>query len=512
MADEHGTSTIRVMPRQLTSRVMIALSAALLVGCGSTAQVTGTRQVSAAATGTDGLAVSPTDGGVAPTAPATGVPVGGGPTGGAGAGASGGPVGPVEAGVGPPAALGQVLSPTVFKVGLQYSSNAQATLGAIGASSSSNAPDFKVSVQAVIDYVNRHGGVAGRRMVPVYNDVDATATPQQESEQACTQWSQDDHVSIALPASAVEDNNALRTCMGKAGIPVIYSNVFSTTLASSFAGSPLWAESIGASVESYARTYVAGLAAQRFFSGAKVGVVYYDGAAFKTALQSALLPALKAAGVADPATYGASISGASDLGAGSSQMSAAVLSFRSKGVDRVLFFEPWAGYFAFLNAAQAQGYRPRYGLTSQEAPEVALSLGLVSADQLADSRLVSWWPLADVRDYAKYVGPRYRVCLSIFKQAGVGVASDRTGLGTELAMCESLLITQDVYSRAPATLTGGVFTRGLEALGSRVAYATRPLGSFGPGKHYGASVYYAGHFDAACGCFALDPAPHAMKP
>lgn len=505
----------RVVHRVATGVALLALTA-----CGSTVQLSGT--AAGPGTTTDGLGLSGTAGGTPGDGPGTNgpVPQGAGSTDRTGVGpgvnpqpgqpSAGGTSGGAAGGVTSGSSGSRILSPSVVKVGLQYSSNASATLSALGSSSQGRSGDPKASYHAVINYVNKHGGVAGRRMQAVFDDVDATASPSRMSQQSCTKWSQDERVSVALPASAVQDNALLRTCMGKAGIPVMYGNVFSTTRANSFASSPLWLESIGTSLESYARTYVAGLARQGFFKGGKVGVVYYESPDFKAALQSALLPALKQAGVPAPEIYAANISGASDLSNGSAQMSSAVLNFRSAGVNKVMFFEPWVGYFTFLKAAENQGYFPQYALTSQSAPEVMMSLGLASAASLKNAKLVSWWPLADVRDISKYLGPRQQLCQSIYRNAGVTIPSDRTAFGGLLNLCENILLVADAYRGAPAQLRALDFTLGLERLGLKAQFATKPSGGFASNRHWGATTYYPGTFDSDCGCFKLLPSRYNM--
>lgn len=164
------------------------------------------------------------------------------------------------------------LVPAVFKIGMQYSGNANAAMSSIGGSTFKD--DRRPENDAVIAWINKHGGIGGRPASPVYNDIDATANPSAESEAACTQWTQDAHVSFAIPRSAVADNDLLRTCLKKAGVPSMVEQTSRTTEAD-LRSSPLWFEPEALSLNAYARTYVEGLARQGFFASGKVGVVYY---------------------------------------------------------------------------------------------------------------------------------------------------------------------------------------------------------------------------------------------
>jgi hypothetical protein len=403
------------------------------------------------------------------------------------------------------------LTPSTFKIGLQYSANANAALAAIGSKGVKGDP--KQINNAVIDWINRHGGIGGRRAIAAYNNLDATASPAAESQSACTQWAQDNHVQFAVPTSAVEDNNLMRACLGRAGIPALYGNLFTQTLDSSFAANPLWFEPNNPSLDTYAKTYVAGLDAQGFFDSGKVGIVYYNQPPFSTALNRVLLPALKKAGVATPFTFAANINGVSDLASGTTQMASAVLNFHSRGINRVMFFEPWVGYFAFLTVASTQGYHPLYGFSSQEAINVARQLGLLPATQLVGSYLVSWFPAADIGNPTHYLGPRLKLCQSIFRKAQVAIpnyTSDATGYIGALVDCEDLLLVWEAYKNAPARLGPADFGLGLNSLGAKLPLASHPFATLSTSKHWGASQWWPGRYSTKLGYFVVTGPPHPI--
>ena len=131
-------------------------------------------------------------------------------------------------------------------------------------------------------------------------------------------------------------------------------------------------------------------------------------------------------------------------------------------------------------------------------------------DQLRNARIVSWNPMTDTRDYAKYGGSRLALCDRIFKDAGIARGSDQTTYWGQLRGCENLLVVQDAYRSAPARLTPEVFTRGMESLGGGVQLATRPGGSFTATKHWATVRYWHGRFDVARETFVLEAKPHAI--
>ncbi|MDP9101904.1 MAG: hypothetical protein M3N21_07145 [Actinomycetota bacterium] len=509
--------------RRAPQIALAAATALLVTACGSTAVTAGRSsagtgdatlqgQAGASQQGATGLGSGSTStGGTAAVGGTTGALTGSGTSGTAGSAGTGTPTSTgntVPGGTQGSGSLSGALVPATFTIGLQYSGNANAAMAAVGGGAFKD--DRRPENDAVIAWINKHGGIAGRPASPIYNNIDATANPQTESQSACAQWTQDNHVAIAFPRSAVADNDLLRACLKRAGVPAVVLQT-SRTLGSSFASSPLWFEPTALSLGQYARTYVRGLAGTGFFKTGKVGVVYYDNASFPAALKSDLLPELKAAGVPSPELYGASIDSASTLGSGSQQMSSAVLAFRSKGVTKVLFFEPWVGYFEFLNNAKSQQYHPEYGLSSQEGPQLAMDLGLVPADQLAGARVVSWTPASDVRHFQPFLGPRIKLCTQIYRDAGIVIASDQTSYGFQMTDCEYLMLIQDAYRSAPHRLVAADFVHGAEALGDSQVLATRTRGGFGPTKHWGIDQYWTGHFDTAQSTFVIDSSAQQVR-
>lgn len=511
----------------------LGLSSVLLTACGSTVQLSGQEASSVAARvpagdglsgpavgSVDGLGGSPAGAGPASSGEgATGAvgpgagPAGTGTAAGTQGGASGVATGAAPGAAAPPAAStpGQALEPKIFKIGLQYSDNGGAALKSTTGGSFS--ADGRDAARAVLAWINKNGGIAGRKAEPAFANADATASPTAIAQEACAQWTQDDKVALAVPTIAVQDTDLMRTCLGRAKTPAFMGYVASKTAASALREAPLWFEAGTLSLESYSRTTVQALKDQGLFGAdAKVGVVYFDRKPFSTVLQSTLLPALRAAGLKDVVTFGASIDGAQTLASGGNEMSSAVLNFRSAGVNRVIFFEPWLGYFTFMNNAESQNYRPTYGLTSQQGPQLAMDLGFVPPAQLVGAKIVSWNPMTDTRDYTRYLGPRLATCTNIYKEAGVVRGADQTAYWQQLLTCENLLLIQEAYRTAPARLAPDAFGAGLRAIGNKAAFATRTAGSFSATKQTSIAQYWHGAYDSARKTFVLSGAARPIVP
>src|SRR5436190_2714181 len=174
--------------------VLIGAAVVLISGCGTT--VTG---VKTSGGGNQGLSVPSVPGAVGPTS-------GGGPgtsstAAGAGPGAvsgsaaeSGGASGGGSAtGVAGGAGNGPGLTASTIYVGDAYdpdTASADAALGAAGA----NPGDTKAETEAVLNYINGHGGIAHRKVVPVWYRLNLNQPISTSAESACQTWTQDHKV------------------------------------------------------------------------------------------------------------------------------------------------------------------------------------------------------------------------------------------------------------------------------------------------------------------------------
>ena len=242
----------------------------LLAGCASTAQRNGT-QIAATdrgpLAGVDGSAGTT---GTAATGSANGSTasrVGRATTGTGRAGTATPGSGTLSTG-GSPTGDGATAAGDALKVGVMWSSDANTVIGSTG--SAMKVPDARDMYKAVIDYVNKSGGIGGHPVEPAFYDAQMTRSSVEVSQGACTQWTQDDHVFAALPSATFQDNDALRTCMANAGVLTVYAGVYSTTKESDFASSPLWFEPDTLSLERFATVFAAGLQQQGFFQGTKI--------------------------------------------------------------------------------------------------------------------------------------------------------------------------------------------------------------------------------------------------
>jgi hypothetical protein len=202
--------------------------ALLLTGCGSTAlrggvaapDAQGVDIVDGTTGGVDipGGSTGGTTGGAtgSATGGSTGVAFGttgsSGTTGATGGGASGATGG---------STTGGTTSKKPLRVGIP-GADVTAIFAAFG--KADQAPDDPyATIRALIKYINEHGGVGGRPIVPVIHNVDATGDTSTEQQKACQDFTQDNKVDIVLDGLGMP---LLAACLAKAGIADIGTTLY----------------------------------------------------------------------------------------------------------------------------------------------------------------------------------------------------------------------------------------------------------------------------------------------
>lgn len=398
----------------------------------------------------------------------------------------------------PQVAMGRGVTTDTITVGFEYYENVQAASQAIVGADFGN-PDPVAYQRAVVTDINRRGGLYGRKIRVIEHGYDSGTTSTEEddrnAEAACAKFTQDHEVFAVLSTfDHVTDN--FDACLTKGGVAHVNVAAFGGA-AGRVRANPSLVAPANLDLTRVARVTVEGLAANGFFDGdVKIGLLRVDTPSIEEAARDGTKRALARLGLRLDAEEAVP----PNLSGGSAQASAAVLRFRQAGIDRVLFIVPSGlGPIVFGNAAESQGYRPRYGLSSLDQPIAAADT--VPPEQLVGSRTVGWLPLADIHDYRKRAPNGVRE--ACFKQlARHGIPLD--GLSPEYAAaqtCELFSFFQHALAQTPGDLTLGGFVGGVDRLGttfrSALTFGTR----LQPGKHAGAAAYRPGAYVTACSCF-----------
>jgi hypothetical protein len=504
--------------RRLSLRPAVAVATAALglAACGSTVQQSS--QVQGTATGVDGGL-----GAVTPTTAPTAAPVGTGGTGG-GTGWLPGHVLPSatagSATAGPGAVAGAAAAVpvsgrgwdrTTVSVGIITNSDIQQVATTLGVSSLDSG-DQKADAEAMIAALNARGGLFGRKVKGYYYDVHTTDDRENAAQRSCTFFTQD-HPVIAVISGAVEnDTDNFRACMARAHTMVLAGGAqpFDDKVFSSLQGEyyllpyPSWND--------LAPTLADRLAAQGYFSGwntttgaaattaAKVGVLALDTPILRR-VADALSRELTRVGHKPYESY---------FYSDQASAQAAVLRFRADGITHVISTDQFL--FLFMNNADSQGYRPRYGISTPNAPGLLLQ-GTVPANQLVGAMGVGFMPDLDVDEHndPRTLPPAQASCLALMAKHGVSYPPEkRFARAYEKLFCDAFTLL------AAATVRGGGLgpdqvRLGVAAAGASLRSSFTFASILGNGVYAEPGAVLDLAWGAACGCFRYSGTLHGFR-
>ena len=409
------------------------------------------------------------------------------------------------------------ITASTITIGLPYSVNGAAANSAAGGAGITQG-DEKGEQAAVIDDINRHGGVLGRKIVPVWHAIDALSNDSVDSQyqSACADFTQDHHVfAIFFGGSPI-----IEQCAQKAGAVAIYENL-SVSSAQTFAQFPSYVEVSMLDLNRMLLNEAISLGRQNYFAPwnattsqlaatgqAKVGIISYDKPDFRYAVDKVLQPELSHLGhsaASQDIIYLPYPEHTSDLSTLSADEANAVVKFRQDGVEHVLITDDSGTLtLEFLNAAESQHYYPRYGWNSQNAPEALASPGDVQPDQLNGSMGIGFAPgidllPADNPDNGPYSNAARRHCLTYLASKGFSFSDANSKTVGELE-CSQLWFFRQAMDSISGTISQASFIDAVNHLGSSFQSPTIFSTFYGPAQHDGGGSYYDYYWNTGCSC------------
>jgi hypothetical protein len=473
-----------------TRRATLLLVPLLLSACGSTAQVTGAGPGGTVLSG-DGLsapATSAPTGSALPgtvTAPGAGSSITG-PTSGT---ATTLPSSGATVGVG--ATRGPVSgSKAPVRVGVLYIAGADKLAGALGINGLSTG-DARAQAKAVVTHLNATGGLAGRPIQLQEGKLDASrmsSDPDGAHAQACSSLVEDQKVSYVVSYVQLSSNQL--ACYAKHGVTVLddQSSVIDHAgrqYAATFGGPGELAlgRAAGVLVDALVRT-------GWLTTSSKVATYVYDTPDGQALEIRYLVPALARHGITPAVTV------RSSNGADGANQGGTVVKLVAKGVDRVI---PLGASPLFLmTAAESQGYRPAYAMTSTFGPGALLE-SAAPRSQLKNAAGIGWSKFLDIGAGTKpgAVSSNETLCFALMKKDGQQSTSATTQ-AFQVALCNVLMFLKaaaDTYGVTPDLLTK------VRSQGLRFAPADAFAITMRPGRADGAAAYRDLAYDDGCRCF-----------
>jgi hypothetical protein len=322
-----------------------------------------------------------------------------------------------------------------------------------------NFGDQNAIIDAVVADLNARGGVLGRQVVAVKHDLktaDLQSDPARSAEEACRALTEDNHVVAVVNAVAAIDVPSFYSCLAHHGTPIVsagftvvddpYLNSFAPYLyrlaAATFSRlSPMWLERLTSLRYFTSWNTLRGASGQ---APVKVGLLYPS-----VQPQQRIFADLHRRLVAKGYTVVPDVQYTTQsLNGEGAAMSNAVLTFASEDVTHVLSSD--SDVLLFMQAADKQGYHPRYGLTSYHAPAAALQ-AIVPASQLTGALGVGWLPISDVDSSHSpgSLGPGEQTCRATMRKHGVDIAE--AGAATvAFGVCDGVSLLARAISTAQA--------------------------------------------------------------
>ncbi len=504
---------------------MPVVMALIIAACGSTVPAAQQEAAEEAAAeglevpgggaGAGGLGGGDLDGGGVPggTTGGGGTVVGDGSSGTAGTAAGGGAAGSGGSGAVASDANGPGITADKIVLGLQTVTQAGEGNEALGAAAAGEF-NYRRGWEALVEYQNEHGGITGRRISPVYHNFDALSNQSfaQQEQEACQDWTQDHQVFAVL---TVPFSTNIMKCTQDAGAVLnSIEGVSSISITPTHQKFPVYIAPIALALDRVGSVMVERLKAMRYFSrDQKLGLVTFDHPNFRYAAERGLMPALERHGL--ELTDSAFIhyrGGHSDYPQMSNEISNAALRFKAAGIDHVVFIDLGGNLaFFFMQAAERQDYRPRYGLSTLSGNQVLVDLlGNDAKPQLTGARSIGWSPWSDVRpeDDPDTKNQTRILCFAIMRKAGVDTSSPNGKLGA-LAICDGLW-SLGVSLRDSRVVNQSTFLTGMNHL----------RGSYSPGsvwstfidssRHNGVAAVADMAFNGSCSCFKYISKPNRI--
>lgn len=410
---------------------------------------------------------------------------------------------------------------SAIQVGIWFNnpSSASSSLAAIGTPDDLDASTIypqKKDLQRLVDEINATGGIAGRKLEPVYLETDATQSNarsgrDQQGQRVCSTFTEDHHVFafFTYPSAVVRDCILRTKTVGLNDLwgylPMSESMVAKGYHALWYAPQQMLAERRG-------RNLVEALWTAGFFKDAKVGLITRDEEAAKDGVKKGILPALARRGIKEEQVTQVLYPEAAEA-----PWPNIMLQMQRASVTHILLSQDDQGQQATALAMQAadnQKYYPRWGFTSDQGLNGAIFLGAPKS-QLANVQGMGWMPYYDNVDpelFHRDQSPTAASCGRLVIDEGVA-----PGI---IFYCDGLFVLQSAFRHATEVSAAGLSAAMGNVAGSyRSMWTIGGATSFSADNHHGPSVYQDFVFDdpnGDCGlgapCFKYTSAPKALLP
>ena len=380
------------------------------------------------------------------------------------------------------------------QLGIEYFDSSQAVSSGKAVGYTVSPGDPYAEAKALVGWINRHGGLGGHQVDPVYWQFSNTGSEDTEEQSACQTWTQDHHVAAVIWPNNFSSSNLLAGCLAHAGVML-------TGGADSYLNSPqlgalggyLQTPYMFAGDRMYKRLIDRLVSTHWFAPGGKVAVLSDDGPTYAANVQ-AVDQALGQHGLtaADHATLSTS-SPAQD----STDCQSAGLRFAADHITNIVVIDDGARAFLYCTPVfRSQNYYPKFSMTSYDSPSTLQTL--IPASSLRGSAGIGWEPVNDVSPAT--LNAAGRQCVSIMRSAGENVTASAFTEAIAFAYCDGFFFLHRAYGQA-TDLAPTAVQRAIAALGASYLSPITFTARFAPGRYDGVGAAADLTYEQSCSCY-----------
>ena len=362
--------------------------------------------------------------------------------------------------------------------------------------------DQKAQIKALETWVNDHGGIGGKKMEAVFRLYDAQKDSPAAEEQLCNQITQDDQAFAVVMTGQYQTN--ARPCYAERQTVVLDASLYAMNQDYLDKYSPyLWTASFP-EYDAFVRSYIKVLSEQDFFDGEdQVGVVAADSPVNRETIDNLAVPLLEDAGVKPEVAW----IDTTDTGTLFQGLEQAAITFRSKGIERVMFLggSRMASVFA-TTAGSQDGFAPRYAISSFDNPSFFVNNPLTIPTETMKGMIgIGFHPPQDVPDEElKFpTGDAETECLDIYKAGGVTFES-RESARVALPYCDATKLLKLGAEGVSGDLNAAAWAQVVERDGSKFQTASGFGNALGGSARAATGGYRVLRYDDAQGHFVYE--------
>lgn len=362
--------------------------------------------------------------------------------------------------------------------------------------------DYQVAFNAVIDDLNRHGGINGRKLVPVYAPINPIGTA--PADAACTKLTEDAKVFVVFSSFLPNPQCYLATH----DTPLVGG---ATITASQTKGARAPWFSYNLSPEHQIPKLLTALNDNGVFKGHKVAVTSLT--ADEASMRDTVLPQLKKLGVTVVASA-VNSAPPSDVNAGYQQFSVIAKRFQADGADVVIGVGDAGDAWPKALQVNRSRYLPRL-VTTDYSRLAAYVNDNSGGDPAVLEGAISGQPAPPFE--ISWNDPRLQQCIAIVQKAEPKAVINNPITATSktpntwvspAAACQTVALFTDMAKAAGKVLNNDTLNRAGESLTNVVlpGFGGAQL-HFGPGHHDGNGAIYLARYNSAQKKIIIDKSP-----